>query len=179
MNDCLFDYTDLIDKINDLTTDKLIELDNKYFKNNTEQYTNEIVLNLVFRHLIQNYSKTSPNYDDDFGTIDTDEKIKLNNISIRIASKINDSLDYINILSSENDLLSDLRKLVVDDLYKGILVQLLLSKVSKSELVNKTLSELNDLCQVNNIDFNKIINNLHKDLEEKINIKDFKDTVKN
>lgn len=173
LNECLLDYTDLIKEINNLETNKLIELDNKYFKNNTENYTDEIVLNLVFKHLIQNYSTIKPNYDDDFGTIDTDEKIKLNNLNKRITSEINGSLDYIKIVDSENDLLGDLRKLVVDDLYKGILVQLLLSKVSKDTLHNKTLSELNDLCNTNNIDFNKIINNLHQNLEDKINIKDF------
>lgn len=173
LNDCLLDYTDLINKINDLETNKLIELDNKYFKNYTENYTDEIVLNLVFKHLIQNYSTIKPNYDDDFGTIDINEKIELNNINERITSKINDGLDYIKIVDSENDILSDLRKLVVDNLYKGLLVQLLLSKVSRATLGNKTLSELNDLCKTNNIDFNKIINNLHQDLEEKINIKDF------
>lgn len=173
LREYLLDYTDLINKINNLETNKLIELDNKHFKSNTEKYTDEIVLNLVFKHLIQNYSKINPNYDDDFGTIDTDEKIKLNNINERISSKINDGLDYINIVNTENDLLSDLRKLVVYDLYKSILVQLLLSKVSKPELFNKTLSELNDLCKTNHIDFNKIINNLHQNLESKINIKDF------
>jgi hypothetical protein len=173
LNECLLDYTDLIIKIENLETNKLIELDNKYFKNYTENYTDEIVLNLVFKHLIQNYFTIKPNYDDDFGTIDTDEKIKLNNLNKRITSEINGSLDYIKIVDSENDLLSDLRKLVVDDLYKGILVQLLLSKVSKDTLDNKTLSELNDLCNTNCIDFNKIINNLHQNLEDKINIKDF------
>lgn len=173
LNKCLFDYTDLIIKIENLETNKLIELDNKYFKNYTENYTAEIVLNLVFKHLIQNHTTINPNYDDDFGTIDTDKKIKLNNINNRIFSKINDGLDYIKIVDSENDLLSDLRKLVVDDLYKSILVQLLLSKVSKARLENKTLYELNDLCKNNNIDFNKIINNLHQNLEGRINIKDF------
>ena len=173
LNDFLLDYTDLINKINDLTDGKLIELDNKHFKNNTEKYTDEIVLNLVFKHLIKNYSKTNLNYDDDFGTIDTNEKIALNNINKRIASEINGGLDYINIVDSENELLTDLRKLVVDDLYKNILVQSLLSKVSKSELVDKTLSELNDLCKTNTIDFNKTIYNLHKNLENKINIIDF------
>ena len=173
LNDCLLDYRDLVKKINNLETNKLIELDNKYFKNNTKKYTDEIVLNLVFGHLIRNYAKINPNYDDDFGTIDTNEKIKLNNINSRIASKINDSLDYINLVDSEKDLLTDLRKLVVDNLYKGVLKQLLLSKVSKSELSDKTSFELNDLCKTNDIDSNKIINDLHQDLENKINIKDF------
>jgi uncharacterized Zn finger protein len=173
LNECLLDYTDLINEINNLSDAKLIKLDNKHFKNYTESYTNEIVLNLVFKHLVQNYSKINTNYDDDFGTIDTNEKIELNNINERIASEINAGLDYINIVDSENDLLSDLRKLVVDDLYKNILVQLLLSKLSKDTLASKKLSELNDLCKTNNIDTNKIINNLHQNLENKINIKDF------
>ena len=174
LNDCLLDCEDLLKKINNLETNKLIELDNKYFKNNTEKYTDEIVLNLVFRHLIRNYAKINPNYDDDFGTIDTNEKIKLNNINSRIASKINESLDYINLVDSEKDLSTDLRKLVVDDLYKEILVKLLSSKVSKTTLANKTPFELNDLCKtIKNIDSNKIINDLHQDLENKINIKDF------
>jgi hypothetical protein len=173
LNECLLDYRDLIIKIENLESNKLIELDNKYFKNYTENYTDEIVLNLVFKHLIQNYSTIKPNYDDDFGTIDINEKIELNNINERITSKINGGLDYIKIVDSENDILSDLRKLVVDNLYEGILVQLLLSKESRATLTNKTLSELNVLCKTNNIDFNKIINNLHQNLEEKINIKDF------
>lgn len=173
LNDCLFDYTDLIKKIADLKTPELLELDNKYFKNNTEKYTDEIVLNLVFKHLIKNYSIKNPNYDDDFGTIDTNEKIKLNNINSRIESEINKSLDYISLVNDENDLLNDLRKLVVDNLYKEVLIELLLSKESKKVLEDKTLLELNDLCNNHKIDFNKVISNLHSILEGKISVKDF------
>lgn len=173
LNDCMFDYTDLIKKIEGLDTPKLIELNNKYFNNNTEKYTDEIVLNLVFRHLIKNFSAKNPNYDDDFGTIDTNEKIKLNNINSRFESEINKSLDYISLINDEDNLLSDLRKLVVDDLYKEVLIELLLSKVSKRDLENKTVSELNDLCQIHKIDFNKIISNLRTNLESKIDIEDF------
>ncbi len=173
LNDCLFDYTDLIKKIADLETPKLIELDNKYFKNKTEKYTDEIVLNLVFKHLIKNHSNKNPNYDDDFGTIDTNEKIKLNNINSRRENEINKSLDYISLVNDDNDLLSDLRKLVVDNLYKEVLIELLLSKESKKALENKTLIELNDLCNNHNIDFNKVISNLHSILEGKISVQDF------
>jgi hypothetical protein len=173
LNDSLFDYTDLIKQIEVLLTPKLIELNNKYFINNTEKYTDEIVLNLVFKYLIKNFTIKNPNYDDDFGTIDTTEKIKLNKINSRIENEINKGLDYISLVHDEENLISDLRKLVVDDLYKEVLIELLLSKVSKRELENKTVSELNDLCQNHNIDFNKIISNLHTNLESKIDIEDF------
>ena len=173
LNNCLFDYTDLIKEIEGLETSKLIELNNKYFKNNTEKYTDEIVLNRVFKRLIKNFTSKKPNYDDDFGTIDTNEKIKLNNLNSRIESEINKGLDYISLVNNEDNILDDLRKFVVDDLYKQILFDLLLSKVSKIELESKTLAELSDLCQIHNIDFNKIISNLHSKLENKIEIKDF------
>ena len=176
LNECLSDYTDLIRDINNLETTKIIELDNKYFKNNTEKYTEEIVLNLVFKHLIQNYSKIKPNYDDDFGTIDTNKKITINHINSRIANEINKGLDYIGIVDetdNENDLLSDLRNLVVNNLYKNILEKLLLSKISKNEINNKTTKELHDLVEIHNLDFNKIISNLHTELENNIDVKDF------
>ncbi|PDS24075.1 SMEK domain-containing protein [Flavobacterium branchiophilum] len=173
LKDCLFDYTDLIKKIESLETSKLIELNNKYFKNNTEKYTDEIVLNLVFKHLIKNFTIKKPNYDDDFGTIDTNEKIKLNNLNSRTESEINKGLDYISLINKDDNILDDLRKFVVDDLYKQILFDLLLSKVSKIELESKTLAELSDLCQFHKIDFNKIISNLHTSLESKIDIEDF------
>ncbi len=173
LNDCLFDYTDLIKKIANLETPKIIELDNKYFKNNTEKYTDEIVLNLVFKHLIKNYSIKNPNYDDDFGNIDTNVKIKLNSINNRIETEINKSLDYISLIKDDNDLLSDLRILVVDNLYREVLIELLLSKESKKILENKTLLELNNLCNNHKIDFNKVISNLHSILEGKISVKDF------
>lgn len=130
-------------------------------------------MNLVFKHLIKNFTIKKPNYDDDFGTIDTKEKIKVNNINSRIESEINKGLDYISLVNNEDNILGDLRKFVVDDLYKQVLFELLLSKVSKIELESKTLVEFNDLCQIHNIDFNKIISNLHSKLENKIEIKDF------
>lgn len=173
LNDCLFDYTDLIKTIEGLETSRLIELNNKYFKNNTENYTDEIVLNLVFKHLIKNFKIKKPNYDDDFGTIDTKEKIKINNLNSRIESDINKGLDYISLVDNEDNILGDLKKFVVDDLYKKVLFELLLSKVSKIELEGKTLVELHDFCQIHSIDFNKIISNLHSKLENKIEIKDF------
>jgi hypothetical protein len=173
LNNCLFDYTDLIKKIESLETLKLIELNNKYFINNNEKYTDKIVLNLVFKYLIKNLTNKKPNYDDDFGSIDTNDKIKLNKLNSRIESEINKGLDYISLVNNEDNILDDLRKFVVDDLYKQILFDLLLSKVSKKELDSKTLAELSDLCQIHKLDFNKIISNLHTSLENKIDIKDF------
>jgi hypothetical protein len=176
LKDCLLDYTNLISDIENLETNKLIELNQRYFANKTETYTNEIVLNLVFKHLIRNYSEVKPNYDDDFGTVDTDSKLKINNINPRITVEINKGLDYIGVINEttdESDLMTDLRKFVIDDLYKTILNRYLLTKVSKIEFENKSVEELHNLCEKVNLDFNKIIFDLHRQLENKIDIKDY------
>jgi hypothetical protein len=176
LNECLLDYTDLIRDIENLKTNKLIKLNKEYFANKTEKYTDEIVLNLVFKHLITNYSDINPNYDDNFGTVDTNDKLEINNINGRIASEINKGLDYIGLVNeadSESDLMTDLRKLVVDDLYKKIVMKYLLSKASRTELESKPIEELHNLCKLHKLDFNKIIFDLHKELENKIEIKDY------
>jgi hypothetical protein len=174
LKDCLFDYTDLTRKINDLETHKLIQLNERYFKNNADKYTDEIILNLVFKHLLKNYNKVRPNYNDDFGTIDSRDKIILNNINNRIASKINTGLDYVSIVDDdESNILDDLRVLVVDNLYRNNLLKLLSTKLSSVEIENKNINELQQLSKLHSLDFNKIINNLHIDLEEKIEMKDY------
>lgn len=172
----MLDYTDLIRDIENLETNLLIELNQKYFANKSENYTDEIVLNLVFKHLLVNYSNIKPNYNDDFGTLDTNKKLLINEINSRITTEINKGLDYVCVVSEadhESELINNLRELIVNDLYKGIILKHLLSKVSKSEVENKSVEELHDLCRAHELDFNKIIFDLYNDLENKIDIKDY------
>ena len=174
--DCLLDYTDLIKDINDLETNRLIELHDKYLKGKENKYTDQIILDLIFRHLINKKSEFKKFYDDDFGNIDTNEKLTLNNINARTVAQINKGLDYREILeniSQEDNLLTDLRYLVIESFYKGILISVLESKISRSKLKNRNLIALHDLAQQHNICFNSIIHKLHVAIEQKIDIRDF------
>ena len=174
--DCLFDYTDLIKDICNLETNRLIELHDKYFKGKEDKYTDQIILDLIFRHLINQKLKIKKFYDDDFGNIDTTEKLTLNNINDRTVAEIKKGLDYKEILeniSQEDNLLTDLRCLVIDSFYKGILIGVLESKISRSELIDINLIALHDLAQQHNICFNSVIHKLHAAIEQKIDIKDF------
>lgn len=175
LKECLVDYTDLIRDINDLEQNKLIELNNRYFMKD-DIYTDEIVLSLTFNHLLKNKGKVKPNYDDDFGSIDTNEKLDLNDINERIRSKINDGLDYREILNSideEDNVLTDLRTFVVEELYKDILIRHLSAKVSKSTLEGLSILELHNLAREKELSFNKIIHDLYNSLEAYIEIQDF------
>ena len=159
LSESLCDYTDLIKSIENLEENRLIELDKKYFRGIGYKYTDDIVLNLIFKHLISEKKFVKKRYDDDFGTIDTDEKITLNNINSRIAADINKGLDYTKIIEdidSEDNLLTDLRALIIDDLYKEILIENLKSKVSKNQLDSRTVIDLHGLANEHNLNFNKI-----------------------
>ena len=175
LSKCLLDYKYLIMNINNLEHSRIIKLNNEYFKNNSEKYTDEIVLNLVFRHLIQNSKKVTINYDDEFGNIDTQKKIVINNINERITNKINGGLDFVNIMyeRDEDNLLSNLRILIIDTMYKNILLESLSKKISRSELMNKNLEELQSLSKSNNLNFNKIIHDLQSRIENKIDVLDY------
>jgi len=173
----LFDYTDLLKDIEALETNKLIELNQKLFLKTSEKYTDNIVLNLIFKHLVQEKSSVVVDYtDDDFGTIDTNSKLTINKINKKISAKIKESLDYRVVLDNfynEDNLITDLKAYIIDDIYRNILLEKLKLKVSNKELIDKKTSELQDIAIFHQIDFNKLINQLHKEIEKSIEIDDW------
>lgn len=176
VDDYLYDYTDLLKDIDQLETNQIIELNRRFFSTTSEKYTDVIVLDLIFKHLLLERRVVKKNFDDDFGTVDTEEKLKVNKINPRISADINKGLDYrmvIDSLGQEDSLVTDLKNFVIDDLYKSILLEVLESKVSKKELQDKKTYELQDIASEQSVDFNKLIGKLHEKLESNIEIKDF------
>lgn len=177
IEDYLIDYTDLLKDIEALETDKLIELNKKLFIKSAEKYTDNITLSLIFQHLVKEKKNVIVDYmDDDFGTVDTNAKLSLNKINERISAEIKRSLDYRVILDdfcNVDNLLTDLKSYIIDDIYKKILLEKLKQKVSEKELVDKKTSELQDIAIFHEIDFNKLIFQLHREIENNIEIIDF------
>ena len=177
IKDYLIDYTDLLKDIEALETDKLIELNKKLFVKSAEKYTNNIVLDLIFKHLLQEKKNVIVDYmDNDFGTVDIKSKLGINEINEKISAKIKESLDYRVVLDefcNVDNLLTDLKSYIIDDIYKKILLEKLKQKVSEKELVDKKTSELQDIAISHKIGFNKLISQLHREIENNIEIIDF------
>ena len=177
IEDYLIDYTDLLKSIEALETDKLIELNKKLFIKSAEKYTDNITLRLIFQHLVKEKKNVIVDYmDDDFGTVDTNAKLSLNKINEKISAEIKRSLDYRVILDdfcNVDNLLTDLKSYIIDDIYKNILLEKLKQKTSEKELVDKKTSELQDIAIVHKIDFNKLVSQLHREIENNIEIIDF------
>lgn len=177
IEDYLIDYTDLLKAIEALETDKLIELNKKLFIKSAEKYTDNITLSLIFQHLVKEKKNVIVDYmDDDFGTVDTNAKLSLNKINEKISAEIKRSLDYRVILDdfcNVDNLLTDLKSYIIDDIYKNILLAKLKQKISEKELLDKKTSELQDIAIAHKIDFNKLISQLHREIENNIEIIDF------
>ena len=177
IQDYLVDYTDLLKDIEALETDKIIELNKKLFIKSTEKYTDNIVLDLIFKHLLKEKKNVVIDYmDNDFGTVDTNSKLSLNEINEKISAEIKKSLDYRVLLDdfcNVDNLLTDLKSYIINDIYKNILLEKLKLKVSEKELLDKKTSELQDIATFHKIDFNILISRLHKEIENSIEIVDF------
>jgi len=173
----LIDYTDLLKDIEALETNKLVELNKKLFIKTSEKYTDNIVLDLIFKHLLKEKKNVVVDYtDDDFGTVDTNSKLNINEINEKISAKIKESLDYRVILDdfcNIDNLIIDLKSCIIDDIYKNILLEKLKLKISEKELLNKNTSELQDIATLHKINFNILISKLHAEIENENEINDF------
>ena len=176
ISDILKDYRDLIKDIETLETDKLIELNKRFFSFDTTKYTDEIILDLIFKHLLKEQKKIKKDFYEDFGNIDINSKIEINSINERISFEIKKGADYRAIIDNfcnEDNMLEDLREYVINNLYRNILIETLSSQISKRELILKQTPELQDLASARNIDFNMLIKKLHNQIENDIEIQDF------
>lgn len=156
----LKDYSDILSSLKSLSDDNLNKLYNNCFSHIETKYTDEEVLDLVFRKLIRDHCKVIVRYDDSFGSIEVAEKLEINKINARVQSAINTGLDYSTIVQKIDDgeTVSELQSIVVDDFYKEILKSELKSKVRLP--VALTITELHDKALEFDVDFSKILGKL-------------------
>lgn len=175
LSNILFDYNDIIRDINNLETEKLFFIHNKYFKNISEKYTNHIVLDLAVKHLIKQAKQIKKDYNDEFGTIQVKKKIKLNGINSRNSAHITIGQDYRSLIEElkEDNSLSDLRNYIVDEVYKGILKESIEEKqILESNVKYTTLNFQEEAVRLD-IDFNKLIKKLYEQIKNELKIDDF------
>ncbi|ANU36257.1 SMEK domain-containing protein [Vibrio scophthalmi] len=166
----LKDSTDLLDDIKQLDDHPLLELYNNHFSSIEEKYTDEIALQIIFELLLHARHTYNPNYDDDLGSIDTPEKIVLNNLNVRIAAHINLGLDYTQSIYNFDDhnQIQELRNLVVDGYYANVLRNSLKRYEHPSKLQAMNVPELHLLAKQSEICFNKVLFSLQECIESAI-----------
>jgi hypothetical protein len=176
LDELLLDYKYLIRKIESLEEIRLIELAETYFNVPSKKYTDEIVLDLTCKKLMAaKHKMPARTYDDDFGSIEATKKITINNINPRIRHNILGSLDYTSIVESidNGELGTNLRQLIVHTLYKEVLLEQLKAHEEKTVLLSKDTLGLQEIAVRHDLDFSKLMNALHANIESLLEIKDF------
>lgn len=173
---CLIDTKDLLKDINNLEQTKLEKIYNFFDSRILKNYTTEMVLNLVIRHILRQYIKKEINYLDDFNnTKEVGKKLEINGLNERVSVEIKRGLDYRDSLEKLNDdmTMSDLQDFIVHEIYRDILLKNIKElDADISNIKTKSVDELHyDFYRL--LDFNEIFAELYSEIRSYFLVKDF------
>jgi len=172
----LIDTKDLLEDINNLEQTKLEKIYNFFCTQILKNYTTEMVLNLVIKHILRQYRKRDINFLDDFNnTKEVGKKLEINNLNERISVEIKRGLDYRDSIEKLNDdtIMSVLQDFIVHEIYREILLKHIKeTNVDIGDIKTKGVDELHyDF--YSSLDFNKIFVELYNEITSYFDVKDF------
>lgn len=175
LKDVLKDSSDLVNGIAELEEGRLIELCERYFEPLETKYTHEIVLNLACKKLVKEVKSHKAYYDDPLASIESTRKIEFNRLNPRVAAQLSLALDFTPIISDMDDSQTptELRNLIVEQLYKEVLLKQLKAFVEKPQLAQANVDELQALAHQYELNFSMLIDKLRDKVSELIEAHDF------
>ena len=176
---CLIDTKDLLKDINNLEQTKLEKTYNFFDTQILKNYTTEMVLNLVIKHILRQYRKRDINFLDDFNNAkEVGKKLEINHLNERISVEIRRGLDYRDSIEKLNDdiTMSDLQDFIVHEIYRVILLKHI--KGVNTNVGNIEIKGVDELHYdfYNSLDFNKIFIELYNEITSYFDVKDFNET---
>ena len=174
LDDVLKSDSDFISEIENLETNRLIELSEKYFNKKVVRYTDDAALELACRQLISDMPSVTPSFIIDYNLVDPPEKISINKVSERVSNEIIRSLDYTFIIDHlEDQEIEDVKYLIFDVFYRNILIKNLKKLFSKEELKALSVNDLQILAVKQKVDFSPILVELYLAIKDRMMLKDF------
>lgn len=168
INDHLKDYSDLINDIKNLPDKELDCLYRNYFRGISEKYTDEISLQVVFESLIKSKIAHIENYEEDFNSVELRDKIQINGLNGKVSGELYKGSEAALPIHElpDPEVLSQLRELVVNDLYKDIVKTKLRSAgVNHRDVANKPVIDLHLLMPKHNVSLDAILGELCRKIE--------------
>lgn len=175
LKNVLKDSSDLIKAIADLEDARLLYLCEQYFEPLETKYTHEIVLNLACKKLVEEVKNHNAYYDDPLASIESKSKIDFNQLNTRVAANLSLALDFTPIISDmdNSETPTELRNLVVEQLYREVLLKQLQSHVKKQQLAQATVDELQAFAHKYELSFSMLIGKLKDKVSQLIDTHDF------
>lgn len=174
-DELIFGRDKLIKEIDNLDENEIAELEYNYFSDKTMRYTENVVLQIACKNLVDKMSYTSLYTERNYHLDDTHKKISTNQLDKSIVKYSNLALDYTWIVLNIDE--SDLRKLhefVVKEVYvNAVLEQLQRNGFTLSDITDQTFKSLNKTCAHHNINMTEVIQSVHARILNELTIKDF------
>ncbi|MEZ8148390.1 SMEK domain-containing protein [Enterovibrio norvegicus] len=176
VSDVIFGREKLIKEIENLDQIEIEELQSLYFSERTMRYTENSVLQIACKNLIDkmpSVNNTSSN--STYRIEEASKKIKINKLNEEIKKFSSVALDYTSIILSLNNLdLEKLHDFVVKDIYRQCVISRLYDEgYTVSDLKNESFESLNDICCALELNMSEVVVNVHNRIKSELTIKDF------
>jgi hypothetical protein len=174
-DDLVFGTEKLVKEIENLDEREIIDLEYSYFSEKTMRYTDNTVLQIACKSLVDKMPYTSIYTDRTYKLDDTMLKISTNKLDDSITQYSFLALDYTWIVLGIDE--KDLRRLhefVVQKLYVNcVLEKLHRHGFNYSDIPERTYKKLNQICAQNDFDMTDVIQSVHAKIRDELTIKDF------
>ncbi|MGI2213445.1 SMEK domain-containing protein [Shewanella oncorhynchi] len=174
-DDVILGRKQLLKEIENLDENEIAELEYNYFSDKTMRYTDNAVLQIACKNLVDKMPYTNLYTEKDYELDDTRLKISTNKLDLSVVTYSNLALDYTWIVLGLDE--KDLRKLhefVVKDVYvNAVLEKLHRSGFTVSGISDRSFKSLNRLCAKSELDMTDVIQSVHAKIREDLTIKDF------
>lgn len=173
--DVIFDTKKLIREIENLEEKEILQLEYDFFSDRAMRYTDNIVLQIACKSLVDKMPYTSSNKKKSYKIDQAKLKISDNKLDDTIIDYSKLALDYTWIVSMlDNQDLVRLHNFVVNDIY----VNCLLNKLHKegftlSDISDRSFTALNKLCAQHDFDMTDVINSVQERIRQELIVKDF------
>ncbi|HDM8200638.1 TPA: SMEK domain-containing protein [Vibrio harveyi] len=165
----------LLKEIENLDENEIAELEYNYFSDKTMRYTDNTVLQIACKNLVDKMPYTNLYTERHYELDDTLLKIATNKLDKCIVKYSDLALDYTWIVLGLDE--KDLRKLhefVVKEVYvNAVLEKLHRSGFSASDITDRSFKGLNRLCAEGDLNMTDVIQTVHAKIREDLTIKDF------
>lgn len=171
----IFGRKELLKEIENLDENEIAELEYNYFSDKAMRYTDNSVLQIACKSLVDKMPYTSLYNERNYELDDTYLKISTNKLDDSVVKYSSLALDYTWIVLGLDE--KDLRKLhefVVQKVYVNtVLEKLHRHGFTLSDITECTFKNLNRMCAKHDLNMTDVIQSVHARIKDELTIKDF------